>query len=64
MYKMERAKGMIVGFGFLGLALCVKSVYSGEHATLLSFVLAFVIVVGPTMLSLNWKSHKFEVVKK
>ena len=58
MYKMERVKGMIVGFGFLGLALCVKSAYSGKHAILLGFILASAIVVGPTILSRKWKLHK------
>jgi len=63
MYKMERIKGMIVGFGFLSLALLIKSAYAGEHAILLGFILAFSIVVGPTVLSWKWKSHKVEILK-
>ena len=63
MYEMERVKGMIVGFGFLSLALCVKSAYSGEHAALLGFILAFAIVVGPTILSRKWKIHKSKEAK-
>jgi len=63
MYKMERVKGMIVGLIFLSLALCVKSAYYGEHATLLGFILIFTIVVGPTILSHEWKHHKSKELK-
>ena len=51
MFKMERTKSMLVGSGFLSLALFTKSLYSGEHAILLSFLLVFVFVVGPIFVS-------------
>jgi len=60
MYKMERVKGMIVGFGFLSVALCLKSAYADEHKILFGFILAFFIVVGPTILSHKWKPHKLK----
>lgn len=57
---MERAKDMLVGFGFLSLALCIKSIYSGEHTALLAFVLVFTIVVGPPIVSYKWKNNKLK----
>jgi len=58
---MERLKGTIVGFGFLSLALCLKSVYSGENAIIFGFGLIFIIVVPPIILSHKWKIHKSKV---
>jgi len=60
---VERIKGMIAWFGFLSLALCVKSIYSGEHATLLGLILVFSIVAGQTILPSNWKLHKLKGTK-
>ena len=58
MPAMERTKGMIVGFGFLGLALSLKSLYSGEHSTLINLILILALVLGPTMLVQRGKNLK------
>jgi len=60
--KLERVKGMIVGFGFLGLALLLKSVYSGGNIVLIGMILVM-ITVGPTLVSYSEKLHKQKLVK-
>lgn len=54
MFKIERIRSILVGSGFLSLALFIKSLYSGEFAILLSFILVLIFVVGPVIISHNW----------
>jgi hypothetical protein len=57
MYKMERVRGMIAGFGFLGLALLLRSIYSqGGMAVVMTSLM--IIVVAPVLLSHMLKLHK------
>ena len=60
MIKMERSKGMIVGFSFLIIALCLKGAYAGEYSFIFGCALAVFIAVGPTILSHKLKSNKIE----
>ena len=60
--KLERAKGMIVGFGFLGLALLLKSVYPGNNIVVIGMILV-IMTVGPNLLSYSGKLHKQKLVK-
>jgi len=53
---MERVKGMIVGFGFLGLALLLKSAFPGRNMVFLGAIVVF-LVVGPTLLSYGGRLH-------
>ena len=62
MYKMERVKGMIVGFGFLGFALLLKSVYPGRNIVFIGMILVM-MAVGPTLVSYSEKLHKQKLVK-
>jgi len=51
MYKMERVQGMLVGFGFLSLALFIKSIYAGPNSTIIGYLLITLIVAGPYLVS-------------
>lgn len=62
LYKMERVKGMIVGFGFLGLALLLKNAFPGRNMVFLGAIVVF-LVVGPTLLSHGGRSHRQKLVK-
>ena len=60
MIRMERSKGMIVGFGFLVIALCLKSAYTGEHSFIFGCILILFIAVGPTLLSQKLKPSRLK----
>ena len=62
MYRMERVKGMLVGFGFLGLALLLKSVYLGRNMVFLGAIIVL-LALGPTLVSYSEKLHKKKLVK-
>ncbi len=47
---MERAKGMLVGFGFLGIALLLKSAYPWENMVFLGAII-LLIVLGPLLVA-------------
>ena len=61
LYKMERVKSMLVGFGFLGFALLLKSVYPGNMVFLGTIILS--LVLGPTLVSYIGKIHTKNLVK-
>ena len=42
---MERTRGIIGGFGFLSLILCIKSAYARSITALLIFGLVFILTV-------------------
>ncbi|MFH1100796.1 MAG: hypothetical protein V1726_02010 [Methanobacteriota archaeon] len=48
---MERTKGMIVGFGTLGLVVSLKSVFSSIHNPLFTGGLLVIVVGIPLFLS-------------
>jgi len=43
---MERVKSMLVGFGFLGFALLLKSVYAGRNMVFLGAIIVFLVLRG------------------
>ena len=59
---MERVKGMLVGFGFLGLALLLKSVYPGRNMIFLGAIIVL-LVLGPTLVSYSEKLYKEKLVR-
>ena len=60
--KMERVKGMIVGFGFLGFALLLKSMYPANNMVF-SGLIILILVIGPTLVSYSGKLYKHNLVK-
>ncbi len=62
LYKMERVKGMIVGFGFLSLALLLKSAISGRNMVFIGIIIGM-MAVGPTLVSYSGRLHKQKLVK-
>jgi len=62
LYKMERVKSMLVGFGFLGFALLLKSVYPGRNMVFLGAIIVF-LVLGPIFVSYRGKIHTKNLVK-
>jgi hypothetical protein len=62
LYKMERVKSMLVGFGFLGFALLLKSVYPGRNMVFLGAIIVF-LVLGPILVSYRGKIHAKNLVK-
>ena len=61
MYKMERVRGMVAGFGFLGLALMLRGIYSqGGTAVLMASLM--IVVVAPVLLSHMVKLHKKRLI--
>lgn len=61
-YKMERVKSMLVGFGFLGFVLLLKTVYGGENMVILSMLL-ILLVLGPTLVAYKGKIYFNKAVK-
>jgi hypothetical protein len=53
---------MLVGFGFLGFALLLKSVYPGRNMVFLGAIIVF-LVLGPTLVSYRGKIHTKNLVK-
>ena len=58
---MERAKGMLVGFGFIGLSLLLKSVFQ-QGTFIISAVLLSLLIAGPSLLSYVGKTSVNTVV--
>ena len=63
MWKMERVKGMIAGFGFLSLALLLKSASSEVNTVFIGVILVVIVVVAPIILSYIGRSHKQRLAK-
>ncbi len=53
---------MLVGFGFLSLALLLKNVYPGRNMVFIGAIIAF-LVLGPTLVSYRGKIHTKHLVK-
>ena len=53
---MERVKGMLVGFGFLGLALLLKSVYLERNMVFLGAII-MLLALGSPLVSYREKMH-------
>jgi len=62
LYKMERVQSMLVGFGFLGFALLLKSVYPVRNMVFLGAIIVF-LVLGPILVSYRGKIHTKNLVK-
>lgn len=59
---MERIQGMITGFGFIGVALFLKSLLSTEKMIISALLILF-LILGPTIFSHREIKHNRKFVK-